>query len=323
MTKRDPVFLAGVDRSGIGLLGELLESHPNISVTRRINFWSFYYERYGDLSQPENFERCMTDMMRYTRIQRMQPQLERIRHEFQSGEQSYARLFALLQEHYMQRLGKLRWADKSLGSERYADIILPAYPGAKMVHIIRDPRDRYASQLSHRGVGKGKVGAGTALWLWSTRLAESHIRKYPDRYKVVRYETLVAEPEIFLRDLCDFIGEEYSPEMLMIGELDQGESGLNSAITRKPRYIWSTSNGRFREILSEREVAFLQTFTRGKMSRYDYYPEPLHLSWSSRLLFYLIDCPVNLTRMLFSHPMATIRHKVGKAPSERRLATAP
>ena len=78
----------------------------------------------------------------------------------------------------MQRLGKLRWGDKSLGAERYADTILAAYPQAKMIHIIRDPRDRYASQFNHRGVGKGQLGAGTALWLWSVRLAERNQRQH-------------------------------------------------------------------------------------------------------------------------------------------------
>ena len=214
--EQGPIFLAGVDRTGIGFLGELLEAHPRIAMTRRTNFWSYYYNRFGDLSDPDNFERCLTEIQRNSRMQRLQPQPDRLRQEFRQGEQTYARLFALLCEHNMERLGKVRWGDKSLGSERYADTILTAYPTAKMIHIIRDPRDRYASQFSHRGVGRGKLGAGVALWLTSVRLAERNQRQYKERYKIVLYETLAHKPEEVLLDVCDFVGEVYSPEMLMM-----------------------------------------------------------------------------------------------------------
>lgn len=322
MTSQEPIFLAGVDRTGIGLLGELLESHPNIAVTRRINYWSFYYNRYGDLSDLKNFERCLADMMNYTRIKRLQPLPDRLRSEFLKGQQTYSRLFALLQEYNMERLGKSRWADKSLNSERYAETIMTDFPTAKMIHILRDPRDRYASQLTHRGVGKGKIGAGTALWLWSVRLAENNARHYPDRYKVVKYETLVTEPESFLQEICDFIGEEYSPEMLMVEQPDQDGSAPNAAAKRVPRQMWSTSIGRFHQNLSEREVAFMQMLIREKMIQNGYQPEPQELSLSSKLAYYFVDCPVNLTRMLLAQSQANIRERAGRTPSDRRLAQA-
>ncbi|MGD8807169.1 MAG: hypothetical protein PVH65_15030, partial [Chloroflexota bacterium] len=103
MTDQGPLFLAGIDRSGIGLLGELLEAHPDIAVTRRINFWSFYHDRYGDLSDVANLDRCLADMMSYTRISRLQPQWQLLRRDFLAGEPTYARLFALLQEQNMRR----------------------------------------------------------------------------------------------------------------------------------------------------------------------------------------------------------------------------
>ncbi len=320
MAQKGPFFLAGVDRSGIGLLGELLELHPNIAVTRRINFWSFYYNRYGDLSNPQNLERCLVDMMQYTRIQRLQPQPDRLRHDFLNGEHSYARLFALLEEQNMKRLGKSRWADKSLNSERYADTILSAFPTAKMVHIIRDPRDRYASHLTHRGRRQGKVGGGAALWLWSARLAERNLRKYPARYKVVLYESLVAQPEPFLHDICDFIGEDYSLEMLMVETAAQSDSGQESVTERVPRSIWSTSVGRYRQTLSKRDVAFIQVVTREKMVHYGYSLEPQQLTGSAKVTFYIKHFPVNLLRMMLSRSKSFLGESFGRKPSKRRLA---
>jgi hypothetical protein len=97
-----------MDRSGIGFLGELLEAHPNIAMSRRTNFWSYYLNRFGDLRQPENFERCLAEMMKNSRIQRLQPQPDRLRSEFSLGEPTYARLFTLLEIHNMERFLRRR-----------------------------------------------------------------------------------------------------------------------------------------------------------------------------------------------------------------------
>ena len=96
------------------------------------------------------------------------------------------------------------------------------------------------------------------------------MRKYPSRYKVVQYETLIVQPEIFLRELCHFIGEDYAPEMLMVEPAGQSESSQDPTTVRMPREIWSTSIGRFRQTLSEREVAFIKMVTRDRMIHYGY-----------------------------------------------------
>lgn len=300
-----PLFLAGVDRSGIGFLGELLESHPNIAVSRRTNFWTFYYRRYGDLGDFANLERCLTDMMRNTRIQALHPDRERLTREFQAGEPTYPRLFALLQEHHLRHLGKSRWCDKSLNSEGHAGTILSAYPTARMIHVIRDPRDRYASQSIHRSAGRGKVGSGAALWRWSVRLAERNRKRFPDRYLIIQYETLVDRPEATLRQIFEFIEESFSNDLLQTG------SG--------PLEIRNTSIGRFRRDLSERDLHFLQMATSRVAGRWGYQPEAVHLSARDRLRVWLIDLPLNSVRFLVWQPWAVLRRWMGSKPSARRL----
>ena len=56
MRQDEPIFLAGPDRSGTSLIYALLASHPNISMVRRTNMWRYFYNRYGDLHNPQNFE---------------------------------------------------------------------------------------------------------------------------------------------------------------------------------------------------------------------------------------------------------------------------
>ena len=109
---------------------------------------------------------------------------------------------------------------------------------------------------------------------------------------------------------------------LMIEQSGQDQSEPDPTAVLAPRPIWSTSIGRFRGTLSGREVAFMQMCAHGKMIRYGYQLEPQHLSWSSRLFFYSIDYPVNLTRMLLSRSQSNIRDRIGRMPSARRLALA-
>ncbi len=248
---KPPIFLAGIERSGTSLMYALLASHPAIAMTRRTNLWTYFYNQYGDLSVRENFERCLATMMRYKRLQKLEPDPERIRDEFLKGEPSYPRLFSLLEEHFAEKQGKNRWGDKSLNTERYADEIFSAYPGAKIIHMMRDPRDRYASAAKRWKNMKGKAGAGTAMWLQSTNLARRNQALYPQQYKIVRYESLVTQPEKIMQDVCAYIGEEYDAQMLnMKGSPRLLEKGSNSSFGRRqPGAIASDSVARYRSVL--------------------------------------------------------------------------
>ena len=106
--KRGPIFIGGLDRSGKTLLRLSLSAHPNLALTRRTYLWPRFFNRYGDLSRGDNFERCLRAMLQRKPIQVLQPDAERIRREFWQGEASYARLFALLHQHYAERQGKPR-----------------------------------------------------------------------------------------------------------------------------------------------------------------------------------------------------------------------
>jgi hypothetical protein len=302
MPLQGPIFLAGIDRSGIGFLCELLEAHLNIAMTRRTNFWTFYLNRFGNLGCAENFERCLAEMMAFRRMQILRPDPDRLRREFEQGEKSYTRLFELLQTQRAERLGKTRWGDKSLDAESHADKIFAAYDHARMIHILRDPRDRCASVITHRGIErKEAVSVGTSHWLRSARLARRNALRYVDRYKIVRYESLVSDPKRTLDDVCTFVGENYSSAMLSVTSPASGRPDSASPSSRAQRRIWTSSVGRFNEILSTREVAFIQMFAAREMARWGYKSAPAALTGSEKVSFFLKDCPANIFRMCRSH----------------------
>jgi len=320
---RGPIYVAGLERSGTSLIFALLASHPSIAMSRRTNLWTYFYNQYGDLSQQENFEHCLKTMRQYKRLVPLKLDYDRIREEFWQGETTYPRLFALIERQYAERLGKPRWGDKSLNTERYADLIFVAYPGAKILHMVRDPRDRYASALTRWKVSRGGVGAGTAMWLSSVNMARRHQERYPDQYKIIRYETLVSQPEKTLREICAFIGEDYSPEMLRMegAETFRDEGGNSSYEQLEPGSISTKSIGRFRKVLSNRQLAFIQTYARPDMLTFDYPLEPTQLSFTDQLVFTCVERPVNLTRLLVWNIVDAYRNRTGRTlPSYRIVA---
>jgi hypothetical protein len=298
MSEPKPVFVSGTNRSGTTLMYALLATHPNLSLVRRSDMWRYFYGQFGDLSQPENFERCLKAMLSYKRIVNLEPDPERIRREFGRGEASYGRLFALVHQHHAERAGKTRWGDKSLHNEEYADQIFSEFPQAKLIHIIRDPRDRYASVLKRLNATSRRIGTDTVKWLASARIARRAAQKYPDRVLIVRYETLAQYPTETLHLVCEFIGEPYTPEMLtMSGAPRYHKKGANTAFEKvKPGVISTRSIGRFREVISPWEIAFIQTFAGRMMTEIDYKLEPTRLSAKERLA-YLTALPPGLARM--------------------------
>src|SRR5690606_4704039 len=131
-----------------------------------------------------------------------------------AGPPTYARLFALFLMHFAERQGKPRWGAQTGLIERYADRLFAAYPGLRIVHMLRDPRDRYAESLARWPSGKGRAGRATARWLDSLRLAERHTRRYPDAYLIVRFEDLVTDTEATVRRVCAFLDAPFTPTML-------------------------------------------------------------------------------------------------------------
>lgn len=320
MSDRGPVFVAGLERSGTSLMYALLASHPEIAMTRRTNLWTHFFEQYGDLADDPNLDRCLGMMRRYRRLVILDIDWDRLRSDFLAGARTYPRLFDLLELQVAHRLGKRRWGDKSLNTERYADHLLAAYPGARVLHMIRDPRDRFASSLTRWKVRRGGVGAGTAEWLASARLAGHHSRRAPDRYMVVRYESLVSDPEGMLRAICDFIGEEYTPAMLSMDGASRfkTEGGNSSYGSRAPAEISADSVGRFRAVLSPRDIAVMQRFAGEEMLRFGYELEPVSLGVTGRVRVALGALPLETARLLAWRAREAYRDRKGRpVPSYR------
>jgi hypothetical protein len=323
---REPIFIGGLDRSGKTSLRACLVSHPNISIPAvGSNMWTYFYGQYGDLHLSENLERCLTALLRYKHVRCLDPDPERLRREFAAGPRTYGRLFGLIHEHHAEREGKPRWGDQTGLIERYADVIFEEFPRAKMIHMVRDPRDRYLASLELWPSGRGRVGGATARWLYSVRLARHNARRYPERYLILQFEDLICQPEPTLRQVCTFLGEAYVPGMVAMDgapeyrqkrsagrDVPPGESPLSESFI-----------GRYRGAIPAEEIAFMQRLARQEMAAFGYAPDDLGFSAATRLRLALREYPLNTIRFAAWRTLEALQHRLpgsfGRRPDSRMI----
>jgi sulfotransferase family protein len=317
-TDRDgPIFIGGLDRSGKTTMRAFLASHPRIAIPQvGSNMETYFLGRYGDLADPANLERCLDAMLRYKHVAFLRPDADRIRRDFAEGPATYERLFALFLIQFAEREGKPRWGAQTGLIERYADDLVAAHPGVRIVHMLRDPRDRYEASLALWPDGKGRAGGAVARWNYSTALAERHLRRYPGRYLLVRFEDLIREPEATLRRVMTFLDEDYDPRMLAMPDAEKHramlrdravEAGVEPATgstALSERFI-----GGYRGTVPPAELAFIQLHAGRRMRRYGYEPEPIRLGVGGRARFVAIDWPGQAARMAAWRGQETLQQR--------------
>ncbi len=284
-----PIFIGGLSHTGKTPLRLRLSAHPNLALTRRTYMWPRFYGRYGDLRQPECLEKCLTAMLQSRHILALQPDPERIRREFPAGATTYARLFALFHQHFAEQRGKPRWGDQTGSIERYVTPIFKAFPEARFIHLIRDPRDRHASIKTAATTTTPKIGHTTAEWLCSVDLAKHNVEQYRGRHLLVQYEMLLSEPEQTMRQVCAFIEEPFTPEMLTMEKAIR--FGADDAAPNPPEKAERNL------ALNMRELAFIQQYAGSRMQAFGYLCPPIPLSLHQRCQYALFDQPRNLLQM--------------------------
>lgn len=271
------MFIGGLAFSGKTPLRIALSLHPRLELTRRTAMWTKYHGVFGDLADPNNLDRCLNRMLADPAIRALRPDKADILERFGAGAPTYARLFAAIHQQHAERTGKARWGDQMGMLEQHADRVLSWYPTARMIHMIRDPRRRFAAASGRHRQLPGKLGWETARWRHSAELAMRNHARFPDRYRVVRYEQLCAMPEATLREVCAFLGEEYEPAM--VAALDHMASG-------------HTADGRCPDLRGT-VAAFVERHATRQLRAHDYTVDDGGRRGTLPPSFYLIDTPCN------------------------------
>lgn len=172
----------------------------------------------------------------------------------------------------------LVWIEKTTSTEIYALELSEMFSQAKFIHIIRDPRDNWASlrsgwekrykyfndnlnRLKHSMLERGKLGMEFAVNNQAT------IGK--QRYRVVKYEDLVMSPKDVMMDLAEFVGIQFTNNLLKATTLGFPWRGNNfeRTIGDKPS---TSSVGKWKQRLNDEDVSLVEYWFKDLMDLFGY-----------------------------------------------------
>jgi hypothetical protein len=200
MRANDPIFIGGMYKSGTSLLRAMLGHHSCLFAGLETQWLN---ERW-DGSAPQ----ARRDWLQRLSVFFDAPfaELEAACGDATDVETCLDRVLTFLAA----RAGKERWIEKTPGNAGAIDRILSYWPGARILHIIRDPRDVYASMIESRkwtvpeDFARRWTGIVTAARSWLAGQGGTH-----PAYYELRYERLVRFPETETRKILDFLGEPF------------------------------------------------------------------------------------------------------------------
>jgi hypothetical protein len=263
----NPIFIVGAPRSGTTLLRNMLNRHPAIAICRETDFHRLVYERrrsFGSLGDLRNRQRLVKEYLATPRIQRLRLNLPALEQTLLREGTGCEALFASLLRFYAQVHGKRRCGEKTPRHALFTETLCEWYPGARILHILRDPRDVVASLRRMPWADRNVLG-NARLWL-SSNLAAWRSRLRP-QYLMVRYEELVASPEQELGRVCAFVGEEYFPSMLVP---NQDPNTQQPWYRRAEERLTTERIGKWREQLPLEEAALVDWFVGRHLHTFGY-----------------------------------------------------
>ncbi len=273
---RSPVFVVGAGRSGTTLLRLMLNAHPDIAIPSESHFLGPLLRVGGTEAVLDEaaIEQAIGVVLASTEWQR----------DFAHSEDDLRKAVALdpitLAE-LIERVFRLEvgtdaaiWGDKTPHNLHFVDKLLECFPNGVAIGIVRDPRDVYISLESIGWFGRSTWEIGRYIARNGELMQRWRAAFSTDRFRVVRYEDLVLDPEPVINDLCAMLGVtphsgmfsfyEDAPQNLLSWEL---ETGIHTKLLRAPA---RDDVQRWMRELSLRRRCEIEAMTSAVIDAYDY-----------------------------------------------------
>ena len=230
----EAIFIVGVSRSGTTLARRILDRHSRIAIATENHYlghllpWEgarHYFRRVGDLRDDAAVRRLVEllysgELQRRSRLRELSPfwrwlaeKVPRadIEKRLLASDRTERGVFAAFLRVYADRRGKAVMGEKTPAHLAYVETLLAWFPDARVVHCVRDPRAVYVSELRRRneqaiGFPYRQLVRAPALldafvllqvtqaWAAAVHRHRDLARRFPGRYRVLRFEDLVRSP---------------------------------------------------------------------------------------------------------------------------------
>jgi hypothetical protein len=291
-----PVFICGHPKSGTTLLRALLDSHPQLVVYPDETFYfrGFLPEIRG-LSFEEKLSLAQRYLLHFFNAPGNNLESNTIGHQTENPYQVYAEtcvamekllpqsafrhngdllsaaILAFGEVHRLLENDNQYWVEKTPYNEHYAELVYSWWPEARCIHVVRDPRDNFATyHRKHPGL---PVEEFATSWNASLKVGFQSQKQFgKETYLIIRYEDLTQQSENEIQKIIDFLKikeDELLRKPTKNGVLWEGNSMFNdrfSGISSKPL-------GRWKSELKHEDVSIIETACRRGMEQLGYIPQ--------------------------------------------------
>jgi hypothetical protein len=300
------LLIGGLPRSGTSLTRGLFAAHPAYAVPRlEMAWWVWLYPRFRD--RPGDWEPFLAALVADGKTRSLGLDDTALRARLAAVPRgAHHAAFAAVLALFAEQAGRPRWGEKTLFAELHAAATLRALPNVKMIHLIRDPRDVYASLLhapwrprvpGRWGRAKVRVHGHLAWalrnWRISVQLARRHAAAWPSRYRVVRYEDLVRDPAGTLAAVCAFAGVAYDPRMQALDAYPDVVERKGNSSFGPLEGVSTVPIGRYRSVLPPRAVALCEALAGDELAANGYAPAGVRLPPRERWRLRVFDRAVS------------------------------
>lgn len=272
------IFVVGCPRSGTYLLSNILNSSGQIAIPTESHFiplFNRFVAMFGNLNDSRARARLLNAVYDFLEIWGRRAEEERDYEEMiqysllatrefsesiTENSRTYSDMVHAMYKSYAALKGVSHYGDKSAFFQHISlDKIDRAVAGrAKFIHIVRDGRDVSLSWMKLR-MGPQTIAVAARAWRRHVAGKREWGKANPDRYCEVRYEDIIMNPEVEIRRVCEFIGIEFRPEMLLFhqGEMAQAiAKSTTHLLLGKP--IDSVNREKWRRQMCEDDVALFE-----------------------------------------------------------------
>ena len=285
------VFICGHRKSGTTMFHNLFDGHPELCVyPMDINLLYGYFPKFNSVStSTEELEARVDRVVFYDLVKTAALgdviDVKKLKESFKKNMlgQSYSdvnEVIGSLLKAYSELESKEKkyYVVKETSIEMYAKEIKQWFPNCKFIHLIRDPRDNFAAIKSglkkkYESYGDSDISLLFSVIvrnLWGFKMAHINQRLLGESsYKVVKFENIVAQPELMMRDISQWLGINFDISSLTPTVYGHSTSGNN--FSGKNFSTVSTENvSKWTDRITDEEAAMLEFAFGTEMSLFGY-----------------------------------------------------
>ena len=275
-----PVFIVGVPRSGTTLLSSLLSASPEVVIAPEMHLLTTWRADYGflDLTQRDDFVFFVDKFLASERFALLELDAEPVRSRLISLQhRSYTSVLAVLLDAYRSSKASPRVGEKTPGQFACVPELLRAFPDARIIWMVRDPRAVISSLLTVP-FASPFLGHKATRWNHAQRLLSAI---NDERVLQLRYEDLVLDLGAAVTKLAAFanvtlpvdVGTTSRPDSVGGTTYDHVAWGTEHR-DKAMQPVSPASLTKWQTALTPLQIAMIDARTGSVARQYGYEPHP-------------------------------------------------